>query len=407
VGSGMSRFPSGSRVAVVALGDLARSPRALNHALSLAEEGHQVDLVGYLDTPLPAIVASSESVRVWRISGHPTRRETARKSIPSLLWRGVRLAWELSNALLRRVPSPDVVFVQTPPGTPTLPIALVAARLRGARFVVDWHNLGWTLLGLRMGPTHALVRSVKRMELAVGRRAHAHLCVSRCMAARLEELGVRSARVLHDGAHRRFRPAQSDPDPSEGAIVVCPMGWTADDDIGLLVDALRRYDQMAHAPDGEALPALRVILSGTGPLRPNWETSLHALKLERVGVRTLFVPADAYPGLLASSHVGLSLHRSSSGVDLPMKVVEMHAVGLPVLALDYGPCLSEILRDGEDGLLFRSADDLARCLAELLAGFPDQTPLLDRLTGGARSYARVAWHDAWREVALPAFEGPS
>ena len=162
---------------------------------------------------------------------------------------------------------------------------------------------------------------------------------------------------------------------------------------------------MARGPGAETLPRLRVLLSSTGPFRPHWETRLDALELQRVKVRTLFVPPDDYPGLLASAHVGLSLHRSSSGVDLPMKVVEMHAVGLPVLALDYGPCLSEILREGEDGLLFRTADDLTGRLAELLSGFPERTPILDRLTRGARTGTRASWHHAWREVALPTLEG--
>ena len=43
-------------IAVVVLGDLDRSPRMLNHALSAAQNGHQVTLIGYQGSSLPAAI---------------------------------------------------------------------------------------------------------------------------------------------------------------------------------------------------------------------------------------------------------------------------------------------------------------------------------------------------------------
>jgi beta-1,4-mannosyltransferase len=124
---------------------------------------------------------------------------------------------------------------------------------------------------------------------------------------------------------------------------VSSTSWTPDEDFGLLFEALRLYDAAACA-DADAdqrpetapppsppprlsrrWPRLLVVVTGSGPLRARYEAAAAAARLRHVAIRTAWLEAADYPRLLASADLGVSLHASSCGLDLPMKARHTHA----------------------------------------------------------------------------------
>lgn len=51
---------------------------------------------------------------------------------------------------------------QNPPSIPTLAIVWCVSKLRGCKVIIDWHNLGFSILALRLGEQHTFVKIAKR-----------------------------------------------------------------------------------------------------------------------------------------------------------------------------------------------------------------------------------------------------
>src|SRR5688500_11368793 len=195
------------RVTTVVLGDLGRSPRMQYHAEALARSGADVDVVAYAGhAPGPLLEDRSRITMHLLASPRPFSLPHA-LYVPSAAVRMFTQSRQLLSLLLVRTRKPDVILVQSPPAIPVLAVALLAARVRGARLVIDWHNFGYSMLALRLGQRHPAVRLARAYERTLARRAHAHLCVSHAMKRTLAvEWGLSDVTVLHVRPHARFTP---------------------------------------------------------------------------------------------------------------------------------------------------------------------------------------------------------
>ena len=119
----------------------------------------------------------------------------------------------------------------------------------------------------------------------------------------------------------------------------------------------------------------------------------------RSALRARWLEPEEYPLVVGAADVGLCLHRSTSGLDLPMKIADLFGAGVPVCVLDYGASLAERVRHGGNGLLFSNEHHLADILFELFQGYPGDQTYLDRLRRGARGSARPTWEEGWQKEA--------
>ena len=84
-------------------------------------------------------------------------------------------------------------------------------------------------------------------------------------------------------------------------------------------------------------------MTGKGPQKAMYDQIFRQRNSEwkKTNIRQAWLEIDDYPKMVGSADLGICLHYSSSGYDLPMKVVDMFAAGLPCLAIGGYASVSE------------------------------------------------------------------
>lgn len=386
------------RALVVVLGDLGHSPRMQNHVRELVDMGYLVDFLGYTESELPVDIRS-DSVGIVSL---PTCRLEL-KWMPKitvlllnlmikLIVQSLVLAW----ITLLRLQRPDVIVVQSPPVLPTVLVCYLLAKVRKAKLIVDWHNIGYTVLAQTV-KFPILIAIAKATELLLAKVGDLNFVVSNSQRQWMQINAGISAITLYDRpVPSRFRPLPTSErrdarrkirerlgwDPQDDILlIVSSTSWTPDEDFDMLVKALAQIRRK-----------VQLLVTGKGPLKTFYEQQILELGLRNVQFATLWLSYEDYARLLGAADLGICLHSSTSGVDLPMKAIDMIAAGLPVAAIQF-PAIAELLEDGVTGFLFDDASTLAN--------------IIDDIAGNASSLKRIklpnleTWHEQWQRIVRP------
>ncbi|XP_068765114.1 chitobiosyldiphosphodolichol beta-mannosyltransferase isoform X1 [Struthio camelus] len=428
------------RVCVVVLGDLGRSPRMQYHALSLARHGRGVTLLGYLQTKPHSDVLGNGNIRIVAISD--LRPLQVGPKIFQYVVKVIAQAMQLLYTMLK-IDQPSYVLLQNPPGLPSIAVAWVVCLVWRSKLIIDWHNYGYTIMSLIHGRNHLLVQIAKWYEKLFGRLSDYNFCVTNAMKEDLWEKCSIKAVTLYDKPasyfketplelqHRLYmklakvyepfkaqyvtesvnssaeRSAFTEMDDKNGcviktkgrpALLISSTSWTEDEDFSVLLKALEDYEQYIN--DGVKLPSLVCVITGKGPLKEYYNQLIDKLHFRHIQICTPWLEAEDYPLLLGSADLGVCLHKSSSGLDLPMKVVDMFGCCLPVCAIHF-ECLHELVKHNENGLIFRDSNELAEQLKMLFLEFPTLEGKLHNFRRNLRASKQLRWDESWDQTVLP------
>lgn len=431
--SGYRKARVGSTACVIVLGDVGRSPRMQYHASSFAELGFNVDIIGYGGSKAHHDLVSNGLVRIHQMSDPPNLSvlPTILRYPLKVVYQALQLTW----FMIIKIKWPSHVLVQNPPTIPTLAVAWVIGRIYGSKYMIDWHNYGYTILGLSLGKNHSLVKYAERFERLFCGRADDHLCVTNAMKEDLNtNWGLTNVTTLYDRAaevftetslekkHELFKRLGEENEvfkdrngsqdetvftklvdgeiqmkEDRPALLISSTSWTEDEDFSTLLNALEKYEEAAC--ENKNLPDIVCAITGKGPQKKYYEEIINHKAFAHVSICTLWLSAEDYPCLVGAADLGVCLHLSSSGLDLPMKVVDMFGCGLPVCAIHFN-CLEELVKHGENGMVFHNQGELARQIQDLLRNFPEMKQLRE-FRENLKEFQELRWHESWMGTVKP------
>ena len=426
---------------VLVLGDINRSPRMRYHCISLAKAGYNVKVIAYLPGGnKPADFASQVNIDMCPLSEAPAWVST----VPSFLgyiFKFFFLAFYLFWALVFNARKCSFILIQNPPALPTLPICGLFSLLFRVHLIIDFHNYAFSILALTLSKYHPFVYITKLVEKFGGQYlASASFCVSKAMKKDLKQNWSIDSVTLYDCPTEIFKQAStiqshdlfkrlSKTYPCFGSrtgksnetaltvstsqknaewlenrplLVVSSTSWTPDEDFGQFFDALDLYDEAVETALAEKLSDLIVVVTGKGPLKDHFLNRAETSNWKHISFVAPWLTISDYATLLGSADVGVCCHYSSSGIDLPMKVVDMVGAALPVLARGHYESLPELVNE-DNGFVFTSTDELFEqlcCLSTDKLEFIKRRKYLERSSRDPGN----RWSGNWSKVALPVFE---
>ena len=126
-------------ISVIVLGDLARSPRMLNHVYSLLSHDCKVNLIGYEDSALPKVFLSNQNLKIFSLRSKTLSSIKFLSGKLFIIYALIRMIIESLQLLiiLLRTYKSKVFLIQNPPSMPVLAIAYIVSCIYSTELIID------------------------------------------------------------------------------------------------------------------------------------------------------------------------------------------------------------------------------------------------------------------------------
>ena len=366
-------------VAILVLGDLNRSPRMLNHCVAISESFpniNEISLIGYDSNDIRNDINSNPKIKRYNISKLINNLSNFLPRFLFIFTSFFKILFQIFSIffILFRIPKFQFLILQNPPGIPSMFICWIVCKLRSAKFIIDWHNYGYTILKVNNRPNF-IVKIAEKYEKFFGKKSHMNFCVSQAEKRDLKKNFGIDAICLPDKPllglfkfltseqapelYKKYKELNTLLDKNRPILMISSTSWTPDEDFNMLLNSLIKTEEILNKNNN--LKKVLFLITGKGPMKENFMKKVNESNLKIFNVKSIWLDSDDYPKLLALCDLGICLHYSSSGIDLPMKVVDMFSACLPAAAIYY-PTIEELVKNEENGFTFRNEKELSKIL---------------------------------------------
>lgn len=410
-----------NEVVIIVLGDLGHSPRMTYHAKNLQKLGYQVNLCGYIESSLPKFLYN-DNISIYDI---PVIKNNFR--LPYLLFALLKVSFQFFNliSLLKNLIDDKTRFVliQNPP---CLPIVLIVGLLKkfwapNIQIVIDWHNLNWSILNLKYQNENNLVVKLMKFyeEICCTYLSDFNITVTNALKNYLiDEFKLPNNKILtvYDRPNDIFSPINSDIefnnileknnyifqglkfDKNNDLIITTSTSFTPDENFSLLVDSLVLLEEKLNEINYKY--KIFMIVTGKGPLQSNFNKMIKSHSWNHIIINNVWLPIEEYPNILKISNLGISLHYSSSGLDLPMKIVDLFGSGIPVISMNY-PVINELVKNSVNGITLSNNNDPNEMCDLIYSNLILNSKLYENIKNGALLESNYTWDNEWNSKLQP------
>jgi glycosyltransferase involved in cell wall biosynthesis len=280
----------------------------------------------------------------------------------------------------------DIVQVHNPPDF--LVLAALIPRLRGARIVLDVHDLASDMFAMRFErlPGAGIAdRALKALERWAARTSDAVLTVHEPYRRELVQRGVaaETITVVMNSLDERLLPQEPAGGRRDGFDVFYHGTVTPHYGVSLIIDAASEAVRR--------IPELRIQIYGDGDAVPELERRARSYGIEDRLTVTGYVPQAEALRAAVSASVGVvpNLPTRLNRYALSTKLLEYVALGVPVISAGL-PTIREYFSDDE--VLYFRPGDAAALAAAIEQVAADPAAAVVRAEAARRRYEAYRWH---------------